>query len=352
MSKCKSILEYVEARIELDLVEDRKAKVKAIPFEIISEVVGEIGYTLANSSPTRYSFSKHFTTNFSIYLEVTIDSDEYFVFKTRLNHPDLNTGLGTGFRTSTGSCLHIDLDYIGAQLRAVEEDVNTIVRLMSPSQVHKGTEWGSIRLPNDRRILLDMPSDGFHVLSVLRELNDLSQDTLEELLVALDIIDVYTVVLINHSGNYYIVPETGELNVKCFNTGLVKTHIRELLAIRNDDMGITIPSDPGTYAGIFDGHYIYLAPASTEVELSWTEAMDYCVNLDIDGTTGWELPSRAVLLYLYEHMDQLDLVAGNCWSSTEWSATGAWFQNFTNGFQGNDGKTDAGYVRAVRRVAI
>jgi Protein of unknown function (DUF1566) len=41
-----------------------------------------------------------------------------------------------------------------------------------------------------------------------------------------------------------------------------------------------------------------------------------------------------------------------CWSSTEYSATGAWGQGFGNGGQDNYGKDNSSYVRAVRRVAI
>ena len=42
--------------------------------------------------------------------------------------------------------------------------------------------------------------------------------------------------------------------------------------------------------------------------------------------------------------------ADNYWSSTEFDATNAWNQNFTNGFQNANVKTNSYYVRAVRRV--
>jgi hypothetical protein len=40
------------------------------------------------------------------------------------------------------------------------------------------------------------------------------------------------------------------------------------------------------------------------------------------------------------------------WSSTEYSETLAWIQNFTNGNQADFTKNNNGYVRAVRRVAV
>jgi hypothetical protein len=42
----------------------------------------------------------------------------------------------------------------------------------------------------------------------------------------------------------------------------------------------------------------------------------------------------------------------NYWSSTEFSATGAWIQYFGNGYQGYNFKSDARRVRAIRRVAV
>ena len=40
------------------------------------------------------------------------------------------------------------------------------------------------------------------------------------------------------------------------------------------------------------------------------------------------------------------------WSSTEDSSTNAWFQYFLNGYQGNNGKTNSYWARAVRRVKV
>jgi hypothetical protein len=44
--------------------------------------------------------------------------------------------------------------------------------------------------------------------------------------------------------------------------------------------------------------------------------------------------------------------AGVYWSSTEDSASDAWFQYFFNGLQSNGGKTNSTRVRAVRRVPV
>lgn len=44
--------------------------------------------------------------------------------------------------------------------------------------------------------------------------------------------------------------------------------------------------------------------------------------------------------------------ADDYWSSSEYSATGAWRQSFTNGYQGYNNKDNSYYVRAVRRVAV
>ncbi len=47
-----------------------------------------------------------------------------------------------------------------------------------------------------------------------------------------------------------------------------------------------------------------------------------------------------------------DFVAGYYWSSTEYSATNAWLQYFSNGYQGYNFKNNSSRVRAVRRVPV
>jgi hypothetical protein len=47
-----------------------------------------------------------------------------------------------------------------------------------------------------------------------------------------------------------------------------------------------------------------------------------------------------------------DFTATNYWSSTEFSATQAVSQDFNNGYQGGDTKTNSRPTRAVRRVAV
>jgi Protein of unknown function (DUF1566) len=63
----------------------------------------------------------------------------------------------------------------------------------------------------------------------------------------------------------------------------------------------------------------------------------------------WHLPSKAELEYLYE---QSVVVGGfannNYWSSTEYSSTAAWSQNFLNGNQDDGTKLSTLPVRAVR----
>ena len=47
-----------------------------------------------------------------------------------------------------------------------------------------------------------------------------------------------------------------------------------------------------------------------------------------------------------------DFLTADYWSSTENSATTAWYQALNTGYQNNSNKTNSVYVRAVRRVAV
>lgn len=60
-----------------------------------------------------------------------------------------------------------------------------------------------------------------------------------------------------------------------------------------------------------------IAPKSTEEYLSWNEAKMYCFALNIDGKTGWRLPTREELDEIYESDN--DFAEYNYyWSATEY----------------------------------
>ena len=96
-----------------------------------------------------------------------------------------------------------------------------------------------------------------------------------------------------------------------------------------------------------NGYRWLLGPEADE-ELSWKDAIEWCKSV------GGELPPRDILLQCYMNEDIKPVFQEYWhWSSTEFSATGAWGQSFTSGYQHNANfKANYGYVRAVRKVLI
>jgi hypothetical protein len=89
-----------------------------------------------------------------------------------------------------------------------------------------------------------------------------------------------------------------------------------------------------------------IAPKSTEIQANWDDAKLYCFSLNIDGKTGWRLPTKEELNEIYQSKNDF---VGYYWSSTEYSGNSAWGQGFFDGYQGDDGKNVGGYyVRAIR----
>ena len=91
-----------------------------------------------------------------------------------------------------------------------------------------------------------------------------------------------------------------------------------------------------------------IAPKSTEIRLKWDDAKLYCFSLDIDGKTGWRLPTKEELNEIYESVN--DFVHGDYyWSSTEFTDSCAWGQCMNTGSQDyttkNFGRV---YARAIR----
>lgn len=92
-----------------------------------------------------------------------------------------------------------------------------------------------------------------------------------------------------------------------------------------------------------------VAPKSTEIQANWYDAKLYCFSLNIDGKTGWRLPTKEELNEIYESVN--DFVHGNYyWTSPDYNGPNAWVQIMSNGFQNDSYKSYSAYVRAVRDI--
>jgi hypothetical protein len=93
-----------------------------------------------------------------------------------------------------------------------------------------------------------------------------------------------------------------------------------------------------------------IAPKSTEIRANWYDARLYCFALNIDGKTGWRLPTKDELNEIYQSKN--DLEEEWYWSSTECNDDNAWGQCFYGGAH-SDGDKNYGdiYVRAVRDIS-
>lgn len=89
-----------------------------------------------------------------------------------------------------------------------------------------------------------------------------------------------------------------------------------------------------------------IAPKSTEIRANWNDARFYCFALNINGKTGWRLPTKEELAEIYS--SQNDFSREWYWSSTEHCSTYAWFQSFNRRYYAVNPKFIGYYVRAIR----
>lgn len=74
-----------------------------------------------------------------------------------------------------------------------------------------------------------------------------------------------------------------------------------------------------------------------------------CNDLVLNGYSDWFLPSKDELNQMYLQKANIGVFADNSyWSSSEATATKAWYQVFGNAWQGNDRKDTFTYIRAIR----
>ena len=90
-----------------------------------------------------------------------------------------------------------------------------------------------------------------------------------------------------------------------------------------------------------------IAPKSTEIQANWDDARLYCFSLNIEGKTGWRLPTKEELNEIYESTNDLEEY-GWYWSSTEFNTSSAWLQDFNYADQDYYNKLGNYYVRAIR----
>lgn len=89
-----------------------------------------------------------------------------------------------------------------------------------------------------------------------------------------------------------------------------------------------------------------IAPRTSTFKGTWDSAKRFVNELNIDGTTGWRLPTREELDQIYQ--SENDFTDDHYWTSTI-GRNGAWTQHMGSGYQ-DDCVTEyrSGHVRAVR----
>ena len=101
-----------------------------------------------------------------------------------------------------------------------------------------------------------------------------------------------------------------------------------------------------------NGEQIEVYPKNLDGAYSWNDAIAACEALG----DGWHLPTKEELNLLFSNKEKIDgFKEGDYWSCSEYSTTAAWGQHWHSGSPGAQGylyKTDAVYVRAVRRSVL
>lgn len=89
-----------------------------------------------------------------------------------------------------------------------------------------------------------------------------------------------------------------------------------------------------------------ISPKSYEVALSWDDARLYCFSLNIDGKTGWRLPTMKELKEIYE--SENDFEQGWYWSSSWYNGGNEWAQCLRGVMRDYLNKSYELRIRAIR----
>ncbi len=118
------------------------------------------------------------------------------------------------------------------------------------------------------------------------------------------------------------------------------------------------PGQGGIYAGVARGldgerdYHLILSTEAPEEEFEWQAALDRAKSVSADGHSDFTVPTRFESALLYANLqDQFNIDYWH-WTSTQFSETSAWFQDFYYGYQGDDSKVYERRCRFVRRSVL
>lgn len=123
-------------------------------------------------------------------------------------------------------------------------------------------------------------------------------------------------------------------------------HYREMLIGKAADGGIIIG---------LDGDDAIIMGVESWAPMDWHKAVNFCKGLHYNYLKDWRLPTIDELNFAWINRDKLqNLNLGDYfyWSSTQYSAGGAWYLQPVSGAQGYTSKGSSGRVRPVRTVKI
>jgi len=160
------------------------------------------------------------------------------------------------------------------------------------------------------------------------------------------------------SGQTYKIGDTGPAGgIVFYDKGVFSNNWRYLEAAPDEtevtaQWGAYIKNITGTNTVVGNGK------KNTEIILEQLKklnenrkAAQLCVAINFDGSNDWFLPNKDELNLMYKNLKQKGLggFSNNWyWSSSQFSNSSAWVQNFSNGSQNNFGKNNTCSVRAIR----
>jgi hypothetical protein len=154
-------------------------------------------------------------------------------------------------------------------------------------------------------------------------------------------------------GKIFITPSTaGNSTGKYFEVAPVGVEVTRTWSSVGNQLTAVTGAD-GTAIGTGAQNTMDIAAQfHASVNVAATSAAVYCSELVSGGYSDWFLPSKDELNEMYVNRVALNtgFSAQRYWSSSEYGDNGAWYQNYSNGLQPLDNKTQTYYVRPVRFV--